>query len=655
MFLKGLRALAYLNSRFTLQPFFIALICITLCPCAVLAASFEYLYIEASEGNSSGGHSAIEFNDEVYHFQHHDSGLIRLLRQDKQEFHFQYRFLQNRRIHSSHIDVSDETFTRLRDYFKLQFLAQSQQFNLVNQLDKDRFLLQHLLYKARHDETFSGSNSSTELPLKGVGLFYNEQQLGNQANKPSSQSSPLIEILRQKIEQRYGHDYLNSRSQHISNHIKELTPTHWPIETTTLLSTNNFPAAINSFTDTYTNYLTGLVAIKVLMNEQTLRPDAYFVSPELITTKERLALGKLKNQLTVSLVKSVNSKRPDWGYATLINLARIIVLDHSLQLGRWVFLDDFSRDSEWISVDQYDHYTNQMLTQINDAKTNLTQTRNALLNLDDLTEASYSNVEMAANRYFELLKVNEHKSIRYIGEKALPTKSTPLPDWVIPELSQQQLISALSELDTYQNKLIAELSNHYSYDLITRNCVTELFRTIDQAMLQQAKTQGNQDELLIKESENRLGGTISAEYNFIPFISFQSVQENYKVTTNELLGSYRDQQLAKLYTKNNEFIVSLREATTFTSSIYNYNPDDAFFIFFTDGNLALRPVFGLFNTAAGLGQSLLGFLSWPFDAGKNLKSGATGVLMSLPELLFFNMRKGSYKYLSYQQFLYHKE
>jgi hypothetical protein len=618
-----------------------------------LAASFEYLYIEASEGNSSGGHSAIEFNDEVYHFQHHDSGLIRLLRQDKQEFHFQYRFLQNRRIHSSHIDVSDETLTRLRDYFKLQFLAQSQQFNQVNQLDKDRLLLQHLLYKARHDETFLDSNSATELPLKGVGLFYNEQQLGNQAQKPSSQSSPLIEMLRQKIEQCYGHDYLNSRRQHITTRIKALTPAHWPIDTP-LLSTNNFPVAINSFTDTYTDYLTGLVAIKVLMNEQTLRPDAYFESPELITTKERLALGKLKNQLTVSLVKSVNSNRPDWGYATLINLARIIVLDHSLQLGRWVFLDDFARDSEWISVDQYDHYTNQMLTQINDAKTNLTQTRNALLNLDDLTEASYSNVEMAANRYFELLKVNEHKNIRYIGEKALPTKSTPLPDWLIPELSQQQLISALSELDTYQNKLITELSNHYSYDLITRNCVTELFRTIDQAMLQQAKTQGNQDELLIKESENRLGGTISAEYNFIPFISFQSVQENYKVTTNELLGSYRDQQLAKLYTKNNEFIVSLREANTFTSSIYDYNPDDAFFIFFTDGNPTLRPVFGLFNTAAGLGQSLLGFLSWPFDAGKHLKSGATGVLMSLPELLFFNMRKGSYKFLSYHEFLHTK-
>lgn len=637
-----------------MQPFFIGLLWIALCPCTVLAASFEYLYIEASEGNSSGGHSAIEFDDEVYHFQHHDSGLIRLLKQDKQEFHFQYRFLQNRRIHSSHIDVSNETFTRLRDYFKLQYLAQKQQFNQINQIDKDRFLLQRLLYKASQDETLLDTRTAIDIQLKGVGLFYSQQQLSNQAKTPSSQSSPVIEVLRNKIEQRYGQDYLSSRSQNISGSIKALTPTHWPIEKP-ILSKDNFPSMINSFSDIYTDYLTGLIALRVLMDGHPLRSDAFFVSTELITEKERLALEKLKDQLTLILVTSVNSQRPDWGYATLINLARTIVIDRSLKLGKWVFLDDFARDSEWITTDQYAHYTTQMLVQINDAKNNLTQTRHELLNLDDLTEASYSNLEMAANRYFELLKVGEHKSIRYIGEKALPTKSAPLPDWVVSELSQQQLISALNELDAYQNNLISELTTHYSYDLITRNCVTELFRTIDNALLKKAKTESNQDLLLMKKSENELGGTISAEYNFIPFISFQSVQENFNVKNNELLSSYRDQQLTKLYAKNNKFMVNLREVNTFTSSIYTYNPDDAFFIFFTDDSLTLRPFFGVFNTAAGLGQSLLGFFSWPFDAGKNLKSGATGVLMSLPELLFFNMRKGSYKYLSYHQFLYNTE
>ena len=206
----------------------------------------------------------------------------------------------------------------------------------------------------------------------------------------------------------------------------------------------------------------------------------------------------------------------------------------------------------------------------------------------------------------------------------------------------------------FEATTILTQGERYQYNLITRNCVTELFRTLDQALLSQNKVDNDpakQVELLIKESTKRLGGTVSGTYNFIPFVSYQSVQENYKVTSNVLLNAYRGQQLEKLYATNNGLMVALRESNIFTSTVYTYNPDDAFFVFFTDDNLALRPVFGLFNTAAGIGQSLFGFLSWPFDSGKNLKAGTTGILMSLPELLFFNMRKGSYKYLSYNQFV----
>jgi len=32
-------------------------------------ASFDYLYIESNEGGSSGGHTAIRFGSDVYHFQ----------------------------------------------------------------------------------------------------------------------------------------------------------------------------------------------------------------------------------------------------------------------------------------------------------------------------------------------------------------------------------------------------------------------------------------------------------------------------------------------------------------------------------------------------------------------------------------------------------
>jgi hypothetical protein len=649
--------------RFSLKPVFIntAFIALFLCSAPVSAASFEYLYVEANEGNSSGGHSAIQFGDETYHYQHHDSGLIRLLRQDKPEFYFLYRFLQNRRIHLSHIEVSDETFNMLKEHFKLQFLAQDQQFKQLNDLHKDRVLLRRLLYKLSADDAFLDADFSVVLQLKGAGLFYAEQELDSQKKDENirnvkgvqSQSSHTIEMLRKKIEQHYGQDYLMHRQKQITTDIKTLTPSHWSA-VKSILSKENFPPAINSFADTYADYLTGLIAIKVLAEGQPLRPDAFVVTHDAMTPEEKAVLERLRDQQILSLLKSVNSGRPDWGYALLVNMARFIAVDLSLQLGQWVFIDDFAMDSEWVSADQVAQYAEEMQVQIKDSLNNLIQTRKALLNPDGLTESNYSKLEMSANRYFELLKGRHHKSIRYIGEKALPTKSISVPDWIVPKLTQQQLKTALKELDNYENKFLQELAEHYRYDLITRNCVTELFRTIDQALLQQNKSgvdPSKHDELLMRESMKRLGGNISASYNFIPFVSFQSVQEHYKVTTSAVLSSYRGQQLEKLYARNNGLMVSLRESNTFTSTLYTYNPDDAFFVFFTDDNLVLRPIFGLFNTAAGIGQSIFGFLSWPFDSGKNLKSGATGVLMSLPELLFFNMRKGSYKYLSYNQFV----
>ena len=223
------------------------------------------------------------------------------------------------------------------------------------------------------------------------------------------------------------------------------------------------------------------------MEEQPLRPDAFFVTHESVTPQEKEILEKLRDQLSLSLLKSSNSDRPDWGYAVLINLARFIAIDLSLQLGLWVFIDDFAMDSEWVSADQFAQNPEQMQIQINDALANLMQTRKALLNPDNLTEANYSKLEMSANRYFELLKGKQHKAVRYIGEQALPTKSISLPDWFVPELTQQQLETALNELDSYENQLLQELAEHYRYDLITRNCVTELFRTIDQALLEPDK------------------------------------------------------------------------------------------------------------------------------------------------------------------------
>ena len=40
----------------------------------------DYLYINASEGSASGGHAALRFGDQVFHFEHREPGIIVLAR-----------------------------------------------------------------------------------------------------------------------------------------------------------------------------------------------------------------------------------------------------------------------------------------------------------------------------------------------------------------------------------------------------------------------------------------------------------------------------------------------------------------------------------------------------------------------------------------------
>ena len=629
---------------------------VLLLPVTAAAASFNYLYIEASEGNSSGGHTAIQFDDEIYHYQHVDSGLIRLFRQEKNEFHFIYRYLQNRPMHLSRIEVSEDTFDLLKDQFKWQFLAQERQFKLLDDLHKERVFIRHLLQKSTAGHAIVDADAASVLRLKGVGLFYPEpdQQPQHIDGNLTKQQSLNVQSLRQKVEQRYGPDFLQRRRAMIEAQIKALAPSHWPAIDSDSTG-DKFPAPIYSFTERYSDYLTVLFAIKALIEAPPLQADALLRMNRpafKISETERRLLQGLRNDLETGLIKAIDSNRPDWGYAVLVNMARYIAIDASLQSGYWGFIDDFAEDSERLRPDQYLEHSAQIRVLTGDAKAALNQVRLSVASRPRLTEAEYSQIEMAANRYIELLNSEQRHDFRYNGEKALPSKSIGFPEGPVPELTREQLTTALSALDNIENSLFETLQQSYRYNLLSRNCVTELFRTINQALSKPYRS-GDQladmEALTIKESEKRLGGYVEIPYNFIPFVAYQSVLDRYRVTQSRDLGSYRGLELAKLTASQNDSITALRESNIVTSRLYRYNPDDALFVFFTDDHVLLRPVFGLVNTGVGIGQSVYGVFIWPFDSGKNLQSGATGILMSLPELFFFNMRKGSYKYLSFNQ------
>lgn len=70
--------------------------------------------------------------------------------------------------------------------------------------------------------------------------------------------------------------------------------------------------------------------------------------------------------------------------------------------------------------------------------------------------------------------------------------------------------------------------------------------------------------------------------------------------------------------------------------------EDGVFLFFSDDQFMLRPLIGTMNLAYGAGASLVGAFSAPLDEGELAMAGLKGMLFSLPELAFWNIRKGTF-------------
>jgi hypothetical protein len=621
---------------------------------SVSARTFDYIYIDASEGNASGGHTALRFGEDVFHYQYFDGGFIRVIKQQAVDFEFAYRFLGNRTLYLSQIEVSDETYAMLRDYFILQTHQQKQQFSLLASLRRDRSLLN---WFKNFGDTRQEATQQERFFLAGAGLFYKEADFAvpDQTHIESRKKSAVLIHLQKAIEMSYGTEFLDRRTEELRNQIKQLSP----VEGQRYLGLNqeHLPATGYSFADHYLDLVTGYLALKVLQDSRELDAYAYVFSDLSVfelTAKEIETLRLFSKKLQKSILQLLKSNRPDWGYALLVSSARLITVNKSIKSGRLALLDVFGQGKDVIGLDAIQKYAQELQIIASQALEEFQKNSRALQNKQTFTERDYSYLEMAGNRYLELRNgLDYKKNIRFNGVNLLPTKNVALPELIIPVISGPEIDHALSKIDAIEKQFYAQLQRAYGYNLITRNCVTELFKTVEAALIQ--KITGNTKEAATKESikaesVRRLGGFVdSSGIGFIPFISFHAVQNQYNVIASRRLASFRLNQLEQLYRQENDVLVSLRETNTMSSTLYKWNPKDSFFIFFTDKAWPLRPLFGAVNTLAGVGETLAGLLFFPFDAGTTLKSGTMGILMSLPELVFVNMRKGSYQYLPYAQ------
>ena len=589
-------------------------------------SGFDYLYIVANEDGSSGGHVAVRLGHFVYHFQNEDSLLV-LKRDRLRDFVFQYAGLENRTIHVLRVEVAPLDLDRIVEGFRRRHRAQEAQLRVARELARDRELLARL---ALYDSDPVGP-ASIDVPAFGYFLTRQEQR---------SAVSPTLVSLREALGRARGPDFLALRSRRIRSELEtlfEADPVGWKAEPPA--SAYAYPAFEQSWSGRWLDGLAGLAALDVLERASPLDPAAHHAPRDghfELSQEDALALGRVAEAMRIQLIDLFESGRSGWGQRMLLGMARLIALERSIESRRLVFLDAFPENQglQEISIDPGDEAGESVLRENH---REFEAARAGLRGRDEPDELAWERLEERSNRYWELLRVAPGGGpIRVAKGHLVPLRARrfPIPSELLVEGAveeKQRLAAARRERDYARG-----LQRLYRYGLITRNCATALFETL-----------GDGFGGSVARAETALGGHVRSRGSlaFIPFVSARQVDERFRVVARQTIPSYRYQRLDEMRSQAPSLWLALRESNTFSSKSYRRRSADSFFVFFTDRTIALRPVLGAVNLVAGLGQSIIGLVTAPVDRGRVLVRGLRGTFMSLPELFFWNIRKGSYDWI----------
>lgn len=583
----------------------------------------EYLYLDANEDQASGGHTAVRINNDVFHFQY-NNGLLTMARDPWADFQLSYRGYQNRNISSTRLDISRDSFELIRASFVRRHLTQSRQIDLLQDTHRDLALLTALR---------AAPTESLELP--GFGFF----ELPVLSHEGGRRESLLAAIATT-----HGENFLAQRELSLQQQLAGLPVTALSVTAEDFVA-GSLPRPVYAFNRRYADIAAGLLAIDVLRSDAGLGDRALALSrSELeaapLPASERDALRRSSDALKQRLLALVASRRPDWGSATLLGLARLEAMRMSLEQDRWIFIDVLASDASVIDIGTR---TRDLLPELRaDAGEVWDRARQDWVRRSSWHEHSYAQMEAANANWLELARLAAGANDwRIHSARQVPRGLGVFKQPLVPQAVAAQGNELQQQMQHSQQRAEAYSSDNLGYKLISRNCVSELFDTIDiglaDGLAQRAEPINNNS--LEEETRQRLGDVFDPSP--IPFVSSRQVRQHWRSSDQQELLSLR-----RLYTKSqaqgNAALKSLwRESNTLTSTVYQRSDQDSFFIFFTDGSAWLRPAQGLVNLTAALGASVVGTVQWPFDGGTHLKAGLRGALFSLPELGFQNIRKGS--------------
>jgi hypothetical protein len=591
----------------------------------------EYWTIEPNEGQSAGGHAAIRIGEIVYHLEHRGDGLIADRRDPRQTFERRYRLRGNRSIDVLELDLPLAVERALAAGLESRYFGRQQRLRALEGVEAEADWLEHVA-EARHVSIqvpglglLARGPSRCPEPTQGVTVVARASLVARL--RSGALSRQLIrarqerdESLESLLEGRLPSSSLTPRAE------QDLEPGG---VVRRLVEALQLEAALEAIRDCRGVDQARLVSLPGSVGDRIVPPSSV----------ERASWAKARETQLDALVRLVESDRSDAGLALLLAWSRLLALEHSLQSEELYVLDSLAEGSreageerdaarvpaEWLALRE------------KEASRQVESARRALGDTSHLLESRLFRLEWALHDLAHAREAESHRApeaswesggslaARYVASRRVLAWSAD----VGPTALRERARAASRRASRLRRAVEADLG----YSLFVRNCVTELLDALDEALASDAATR---DFARARRKDYEAG------LAFIPVVAGRIVERHAPVSGTHRLPSWREAELARLAERGASGWLALRESNALTSRTYRPHAADSTFLLFSQRPLWARPLAGVLNLATGIGATGVGILTAPFDHGRRFLSGVRGVTMSVPELFFFNIRKGSY-------------
>ncbi|MFK7897890.1 MAG: hypothetical protein AB8G23_18800 [Myxococcota bacterium] len=622
-------------------------------PHSELAEPAEFWFVEANEGQSAGGHAALRIGPRVYHLEHRGDGLIADRRTSPARFREIYAERGNRQIEAIHLALTPKEKQTLKRALATRFSARSRRLGALDALEDELRWLREI-----------ERSGAIEVEVPGLGLFA-DSATGSVCDRRSANAALASRLDALRATARSERERLTAaltRSPERPN----------PTRNEAALPGGRMRQLIHAVQKE--------VALKRIVGcDGVLRKGALIATETLLdagpsdeSPRDRDAWRLAEAALTARIGALLESPREDTGLPLLLTWARVLAARETLATGRVHVLSVFkeSHDAARLPLAASSNSVEGELPEgwqeraLELARARWQDARSRFNAADGPLEARMLGLERAHHRLRHLRAQTLHNPVRpesrspsHAEGYAAARRTLPWPS----RISLADVLSTRIAREEEAERLREIRAEELSYDLFARNCVTELRSLLATLQPAPAETEAGANLATRRETGvqagskaggarlNRLSPMEILQGDFIPELVAARIENAFSDQPRRILPSARDRARTQARTATSstfgKLALDAREFATFTSRTYAANQDDSRFVFFSDGPPAIRPLIGLANFTYGAAGALVGVLEAPFDRGVGLRRGIQGMIMSVPELFFFQVRQGSYRIL----------